>query len=152
MKRYYFGLKSGEILILGFVAMAAALVTFPYYVNESLWAGAGLAFFAFMLGHVCITASRFVILPGLISLIACISWVVAPFLSYLFPPSMELYQMAVPMRSYMSYMVPATFLLWLGVHLPLKMNNAQMVAESARLQLGPSERKLLDYLIIVGFL
>ena len=59
--------------------------------------------------------------------------------------------MAVPAESYLSFIVPATLALWLGLHLPLKLRAEGKSADTRRVGLTRREKKGMDILIAFGF-
>src|SRR5437762_12248335 len=95
------------------VAAVAAIRT-----DVTLWPAIGMGFTALVVGHLCLTARRFVAFPDLIAAAACLQWVVAPWLSDSYPAKMAIYHMTLKPSVYLQYAVPATIALRVGLHLP----------------------------------
>ncbi len=147
---YFFGLKTNEFALLAALSFIAMWIISIYYPDQSLWVYFGLAFTTFVLGNVCLAANQFIILPELISFISCVNWIVAPWISYLYPPHFQLYKMSVRPEEYFSYIVPCAVALWLGVHLPLRA--AKHRTETIAVPLNKKERQMMDALIIFGLI
>lgn len=152
VKTYYFrtNLKSTTALIFFSAAISYGLSGF----YESFWGFLGFAFTFFVAGHMALTARRYVILPGLIGLTACLQWVIAACLSYRYPPSFSLYVMSLPEAEYLRYAVPGAIALWAGLHLPLlfrRVSQNESSCESGN-GIGKKDRQFMDLLIVAGFL
>ncbi len=150
--QYYYGLRRVELMLLIYGSIMLTLLLFPFYWGQTIWVAVGIAFTIFVLGHMCLVVSRCVILPELITFVACLSWVIAPWLAYRFPPSLNLYGMSVPPETYFSYTVPVVLALWFGIHAPLRFNpNSAHAAKWVPIPLTNRDRFLMDALIVVGY-
>ena len=157
-KRYYFGLTKGEF---GFLVLLSAFLIFIFsfaYDNQPGWMITGIVFSGFVLIHVALTNGRYIVVPGFASLVACVQWIIAPWLAYLYPPTFErllFAEMAVPPERYFAFAVPATMALWLGLHLPLWRTIRKKLAIGINLldnqvpPLSVHQRLLMD--IFIGF-
>lgn len=120
--RYYFGLTKNELGFLLLLSLLTVVFFILSFESPSNWMVVGLVFSGFVLVHIALTNSRYIVVPGFASLIACIQWIISPWLSYLYPPQypgLRFAEMAVPAENYFSYVVPATMALWVGLHFPL---------------------------------
>ena len=86
--------------------------------DVTTWSAIGLGFSALVVGHLCMTARRFVAFPDLIVAASCLQWIIAPWLAAEYPSRMVVYHMTLPIDEYLRYAVPATIALWVGLHLP----------------------------------
>ena len=86
--------------------------------DVTTWSAIGIGFTALVAGHLCMTARRFVAFPDLIVAASSLQWIIAPWLAAQYPARMAVYHMALPTDEYLSYAVPATIALWVGLHLP----------------------------------
>ncbi|MBI4353093.1 MAG: hypothetical protein HY593_04110 [Candidatus Omnitrophica bacterium] len=149
----YFGLALREALSLACVSIFLALLLWPLlYSGQTPWVFAGFAFFFFTFGHMCLTSGRYVILPGLILFVACLQWVIAPWLSYRFPPSFALFAMYVPMEEYFAYAVPAAIALGVGLHLPLRFRKMDSCSQRMDCSVTKPYALLMDFFVIFGIL
>lgn len=137
-----------ELLVIG--ALAGAALPLPWYVGTTLWAGAGLLLTLLVTGHLCLVADRYIALPGLIVFSACLQWIAAPWLSELYPPAFAEFRLVVPLDRYLAYAVPATALLWLGLHWPLRHALRNPPTARSTAALAPSRRLALDAVIVLG--
>src|SRR5687767_14406865 len=103
-------------LLSGSLAMIALLWLIG--VPLSGWPAAGLFLTTMVFGHMCMTAARHVAFPDLIAFACCLQWVVSPWLATMFIPRIPIFRMTLSADDYLSYAVPATAVLWLGLHLP----------------------------------
>lgn len=144
----YIGLKQRELIRLAFGMVLLGVIFALVFTAEPLWLAAGLAFSVFVIVHIALTAERYIILPGLMSLVACINWVVAPWLAYHFPPSFGLFSMEVPPEPFFAFAVPATIALWLGAHLAMKSGLPTAHAPQTPMPLTKREQRFMDGLIV----
>jgi hypothetical protein len=75
------------VTVAGIAAVSPAVTT---------WSAFGLGFTALVVGHLCMTARRFVAFPDLIVAASCLQWIVAPWLAAQYPSRMVLYHMTLP--------------------------------------------------------
>lgn len=146
----FFELTSGEWLVL---MVAAALTVSSIGATElslSLWSALGLGFTAMVIGHLCMTARRFVAFPDLVVAAGCLQWIVAPWLAEMYPANLPVFRMAVPVDDYLQYAFPATLALWIGLHLPVSRRlSEEWVAPPAE-PLSRYVRHTLDLMIAIG--
>lgn len=153
IRRHYTGLTPFELVIIGMISAALALIFAPFFRDiQSFWMLLGLAVSWFIFIHMCILASRCLIMPEFICFIACINWILAPALSYIYPPRFSLYRMIIPSDEYFSYIVPATLCLWLSIHTPLKLKTRGFDTPDQDISLNKHDRRIMDYFIITGLL
>jgi hypothetical protein len=148
----FFELTSEEWAVLGlgslaFVAMVALMRT-----DVTLWPAMALFFTGLVFGHMCMTASRFVAFPDLIAVAACLQWVVAPWLADAYPPTLPMFRNSMAMDDYLRYALPATVVLWVGLHLAPSRYLDQKSWQPVLEPLTPRVRKALDGIIILGLL
>jgi len=120
--------------------------------NVTAWSAFGLGFTALVVGHLCMTARRFVAFPDLIVAASCLQWIVAPWLAAQYPSRMVLYHMTLPIDEYLGYAVPATIALWVGLHLPASriMSTTWTLPETE--QLSKPLKRTLDAAIVIGLI
>lgn len=116
------------------------------------WTIAAVALSCLILGHMCLNASRYVALPGLISVVASIELLLSPVIAEKFPPSLPTFEPALSLAAYLRYAIPATALLWIGVHLPVSRIAARGELPHAASPLTKRQRLALDCTLIGGLL
>ena len=117
------------------------------------WMILGLCFSIFVLIHIALANARYIVFPGFASFISCLQLIIAPTLSYQFPPvspSLQFGAMVIDQGTYFSFATPAMIALWLGLHIPLKKVQTGLLI-SKTLPLNYRERRFMDVLIAVGF-
>lgn len=119
----------------------------------SFLAISGYVLTAFIVIHMCLMARHSLILPEFICFIASINWIVAPTLAYSNLPSLSLYEMSVPIESYLSYIVPAVLALWIGMHTDSTSKYLDLnLSNQANAELNRRDRRVMDTYMIVGIL
>jgi hypothetical protein len=120
--------------------------------DVTTWSAIGLGFTALVIGHLCMTARRFVAFPDLIAAASCLQWIVAPWLAAEYPSRMVLYHMSLPIDEYLRYAVPATIALWVGLHLPASriLSTTWVLPETE--PLSKPVRRTLDAAIVIGLI
>ena len=146
-----FGLTFREFGFIFFVSLGLSGFFYHFFETSSLWLFAGLAFSFFVLLHMCWVASRYVIFLELATFIGCVSLIIGPALAYIHPASWPIFQMVIPLDEYLSYAIPSMMALWLGLHLPARMNQTKSY-DKGFTKLTPQERHLMDIFIVAGFL
>lgn len=149
---FLFGLKSSELFLLTYLSLLIGAIHAAFFPEHGFWQVTGISFFLFNLGHMVFTASRYIILPGLMSFIASINLIIAPMLAYSYRASVKTYHMAVPPERYFCFAVPAVIALWLGAHLTFTSGMDYRAANRNDSELFPRERRLADALIVFGIL
>jgi hypothetical protein len=135
-------LALGATVVVAAVAAARGDVT--------MWPALGVWFTAMTVGHLCLTARRFVAFPDLIASAACLQYVIAPWLSEVYPPSLPMFRMAIPSSEYLSYALPATVALWIGLHLPASRRLSKTWEMPDVEHLSKRVQRSLDGIIILG--
>ena len=138
--------------VLGFGSVLAVAVIAGIRPDVTLWPATGLFFTSVVIGHLCMTARRYVAFPDLIAAAACLQWIIAPWLSTSYPPSFWLFRMALPADEYLRYAVPATFALWVGLHLPASRRLSTSWEAPETGHLSPYVKHTLDIAIVAGLL
>ena len=127
------------------VAMVAAVRG-----DVTLWPAMGVFFTALTVGHLCLTARRFVAFPDLIASAACLQYVIVPWLSEVYPPTLPMFRMAIPSSDYLRYALPATVALWIGLHLPSSRRLSKTWEMPEVEHLSKRVQHTLDGIIILG--
>lgn len=127
------------------VAMVAAVRG-----DVTLWPAMGVFFTALTVGHLCLTARRFVAFPDLIAAAACLQYVIVPWLSEVYPPTLPMFRMAIPSSDYLRYALPATVALWIGLHLPSSRRLSKTWEMPEVEHLSKRVQHTLDGIIILG--
>jgi hypothetical protein len=143
-------LTNEEWTVLGGAAALIVSLLAAMRTDVTLWPALGLGFTIIVVGHLCMTARRFVAFPDLITLAACLQWVVAPWLAEQFPPNMAVFRMSLPPDEYLRYALPATFALWVGLHLPASRLLSKSWEMPETEPLSPYVRHSLDAAIVIG--
>lgn len=149
---YHFGLLKAEFALLAYVSLLVGVVIALINSEQSLWVSLGIVFFIFNVGHMFFTASRYIILPGLMSFIASINLIIAPWLAYSYKSTTQLFNMSVPQEQYFSFAVPATIALWLGAHLTAVSGIKGDAVIHEQVNLTSQEQRVMDALIVGGIL
>jgi hypothetical protein len=137
------------------VLFAGALVTVAgvagIRADVTLWPAIGIGFSTLVIGHLCLTARRFVAFPDLITAACCLQWIIAPWLAEAYPSRMLVYHMAIPATEYLKYSIPATVALWIGLHLPVARRLSRNWVMPEIEPLSKPVRRVLDAAILIGF-
>lgn len=102
--------------------MALGLMVFTFFeVFTGLYfmSGLGLALFAGLFMKFIDDLGKRIEIRDIISFMSVLQWVLGPVLAYNVLPYDELYYMAVPEAAYMDFVVPACYLMVLGLYLPI---------------------------------
>jgi hypothetical protein len=148
----FFELTSEEWALLFAAALLSAAGVAAVSPNVTTWSALGLGFTALVVGHLCLTARRFVAFPDLIVSASCLQWIVAPWLAAKYPSRMVVYHMTLPIDEYLSYAVPATIALWVGLHLPASRILSATWALPEIEPLSKPVRRTLDAAIVIGLI
>jgi hypothetical protein len=138
------------LLVLGSMMVVAAVAAMRS--DVTLWPALSVFFTAITIGHLCLTARRYVAFPDLIASAACLQYIIAPWLSEVYPPSLPLFRMAIPSTQYLQYALPATVALWIGLHLPSSRSLAKTWEMPDVQHLSKPVQRTLDGIIVVGML
>lgn len=136
------------ILVLGSMAVVAGLAAIRD--DVTLWPALGIGFTALTVGHLCMTARRFVAFPDLIASAACLQWIIAPWLSETYQPNLAVFRMMLPANEYLMYALPATVALWIGLHIPASRRLSKTWEMPAVEHLTKRVQHSLDLLIVAG--
>ncbi len=148
----YSGMSLLELAMIGFVSVGGTFLLLPIFKQYgTFWLGLGLWLTCFIFIHMCVLASRCLIMPEFICFIASINWILAPALAYVYPPNFSLYRMSISPDQYFSYVVPAAMFLWLGIHTPLRLKSRGSSEETNSVLLSRRDRRIMDSFIIIGF-
>lgn len=148
----FFELTSEEWATLGLGAVTFVAAVAAIRPDVTLWPAAGLLFTALVFGHLCMTAARYVAFPDLIVLAACVQWVVAPWLADAYPPNLAMFRNAMPATEYLPYALPATVMLWIGLHMVPSRHLDRKWWNPVLEPLAPRVRQALDGIIVAGLL
>jgi hypothetical protein len=107
-------MRNVTVLSLLVAAIAAPLWTpysplLPFGMALSIWVGC----------HMLLASRRVPWIPGIIATMACLQWIVAPWLNYVLQESVAIPPMPLDAQTYFEYFVPATFVMVGGLYLPL---------------------------------
>ncbi len=158
MRRYshgqalWFGVTAVELLVLFSLFFCFFMVSFLFFRNYGIWLVIGLAFSGFTIGHLCLMSDKCVALLPLAVSVACLQWIFAPLLTYIFPPTLPVFSMSIPSHQYFSYVVPATIAMWFGMSLFFGGSILRARGEGESLRFSKNEILFLDVLIIIGIL
>jgi hypothetical protein len=87
--------------------------------EHGVWLPVGIGFSVLVVAH-GLVACRFIPwIPGLIGMVACLQWIVIPWLAYSVPPYYPQFGMVLLPPEYFSFAAPATIALVVGLCLPL---------------------------------
>lgn len=148
--RLVFGVPKASLIMLAFLWGCVACLSYLLSQGESIWAAFGVGFFAFQFGHIYITGEKYIVLPGLMCIVASLNWIVAPWVFYNIQTTTQLFNMVVPPETFFPLAVPSAITLWLGSHAFQLVVNTERLS-SDKISLTIKERRLLDGLIIFGF-
>jgi hypothetical protein len=137
-------------VILGMAAVAA-LAPVSFYESDSLWIGVGIFVAVAVAAHTLLAGRVIPWIPGLISLMAIIQWVLAPWAGYHMIPEQPVFTMALPASVYFAYAVPAVGLFTIGLYLPL-WRRGQNLPSRQLTNVPAAFRQTCDGMIAIGFL
>ena len=83
---------------------------------------------------------------------SCLQSIVAPWLAAKYPSRMVVYHMTLPIDQYLSYAVPATIALWVGLHLPASRILSSTWALPEKEPLSKPVKRTLDAAIVIGLI
>lgn len=146
----YFSLRIQELTLLIYSSILVGLATALWDTEQSLWLALGISFFIFNLGHMFFSASRYIILPGLMSFIASVNLIIAPWFAYSYHATTQIFNMSVPPEQYFSFAVPATIALWFGAHLATNFRIKENAIIHEHVELTSQEQRVMDALIVGG--
>lgn len=118
-RREWLYVSTSRWLLVCFGAVFMAVLAIPYYADDSMWIGVGIVLTVLALAHGVLASRAMPWIPSLVLGIACLQWILAPWLAYHLPPTYTLYSMIVPAEQYFAYAVPSTIALAVGVYFPL---------------------------------
>ncbi|HEY2150139.1 MAG TPA: hypothetical protein VGH34_04980 [Vicinamibacterales bacterium] len=136
------------ILVLGATVTVAGLAASRDDVG--FWPALGIGFTMLVVGHLCLTARRYVAFPDLIASAACLQWIIAPWLSETYQPTLATFRMQLPADEYLRYALPATVALWVGLQLPASRRLSKTWEMPDIGFLSSRVQRLLDLLIVAG--
>jgi hypothetical protein len=96
-----------------------AFLLAPFWTPYSPLLAPGMALTGVVVWHLLRVNKRVPWLPGVMALMACIQWIVAPWLNYALQDSITISRMPLPSDTYFAYFVPAAIVYVLGLYLPL---------------------------------
>lgn len=115
------------------VALVGAVLCVPLYSETSSWLALGVALTLFVLMHGASAAYAAPWIPGIMTLGACVQWILAPWFVYEFQGSFPIAPMVVPAGQYFTFAVPATICFVLGLYLPVWRRRPEVTVPSATL-------------------
>ena len=134
-------------------ALLAALLALPFYENDSMWLGAGVALMVLIAWHFVIVGRRVPWIPGLAIATAALQWVIAPWITYHIGAYFVAFEMAVPASQYFAYAVPALAMLVVGMLLPLRKAGRRAPPPAAKTEpLTRAFRGTCDAMVVGGIL
>ncbi|MBJ6119805.1 hypothetical protein JAO76_16475 [Pontibacter sp. BT310] len=131
------------------ICLAIVLLGFT---GLSLWAVTGVLFFSYILINLLFGFGEGIPVNLVIGFIASLQWIIGPVLSYYTGINHPFYGMNIPEEVYFSYIIPGTFLYYIGLSLPIF--SAQQISLSQVEKLEDSttsKTKGAYYLLAVGF-
>lgn len=148
----FFELTSEEWALMFAAALLSVAGISAISPSVTAWVAVGLGFTALVIGHLCMTARRFVAFPDLIVAACCLQWIIAPWLAAEYPSRMVVYHMTLSIDQYLRYAVPATIALWVGLHLPATRTLSTTWALPETEPLSKPVRRILDAAIVIGLI
>ena len=148
----FFELTSEEWALMFAAALLSVAGIAAISPSVTAWVAVGLGFTALVIGHLCMTARRFVAFPDLIVAACCLQWIIAPWLAAEYPSRMVVYHMTLPIDEYLRYAIPATIALWVGLHLPATRKLSTTWALPETEPLSKPVGRILDAAIVIGLI
>ncbi len=96
-----------------FVSIALLVFSLDFYSSF------GIGLFVFFSVKLFLEIGEKIEIRDIIIILASLQWIIGPLLAYLIYPDDKFYYMAVPLKRYMSYVIPATFTFAFGMYIPL---------------------------------
>ena len=104
------------------VIVLVAIVSFllaPFWTVYSPLLTPGMALTGVVAWHLSAANRRVPWIPGIMALMACVQWIVAPWLAYALQDRIAINRMPLPSDTYFAYFIPAAFIYILGLYIPL---------------------------------
>jgi hypothetical protein len=96
------------------------LATIPFFVvSFDIYTLLGISLFVFFSSNFFIDIGKKIDIRELMIILASLQWIIGPILAYTYYPDNQFYYMAVDIKTYMSFVVPATGAFALGMFLPV---------------------------------
>lgn len=146
----FLGLDVAHFLILAAASLTGSALVLLLLNLFHIWTVLAYAVCLFIFVHLCLFSDHYVAFPGLISFIAAVELLLAPTLATSFPPSFHVYDMVLPLGSYLQYAIPATIALWIGLHWPVTRNLGTQMQWPQPSALSPRLRWAMDVMLIGG--
>jgi len=102
-----------------FVVSVIAFLLAPFWRPYSLLLAPGMVLTGVVTWHLLQANRRVPWILGVMALMACLQWIVAPWLNYMLQESITISRMPLPADTYFAYFVPAAFVYIIGLYLPL---------------------------------
>src|SRR5262249_31707447 len=133
------------------VAFTVAIGAITFYEGDSLWIGLGLFCTVIVFLHTLRVSPTVPWIPGLISIVAFVQWVIAPWANYPVPPDAAVFAMTLQPPEYFAYAVPVTMMFALGMYLPMwRLGTTTKVQRAA---IEPRDfRVTCDIMIVIGMI
>jgi len=132
-----------------FMAIVAFLLA-PFWTSYSALLAPGMALTGIVGWHLVHANRRVPLIPGIMALMACIQWIVAPWLNYALQDWMPVNRMPLDSQTYFAYFVPATFIYILGLSVPLLGTRAAPPNDAVPVQASTALRAICDAMVIGG--
>ncbi len=132
--------------------LATGLLVFTFFeVFTSLYfmSGLGVALFAGLAVKFIDDLGKRIEIRDLISFMSVLQWILGPVLAYNILPYDELYYMAVTEATYMDFVVPACYLMVLGLYMPLKEERIVNEEDIDRLKGYLNEHPYIGYVLTI---
>ncbi|WP_162426428.1 hypothetical protein [Pontibacter pudoricolor] len=131
------------------ICLAIVLLAFT---SLSLWAVTGSLFFGYILINLLFGFGEGIPVNLVIGFIASLQWIIGPVLSYYTGINHPFYGMNIPEEAYFSYIIPGTFLYYIGLSLPVFSAQQISLSQVEKLEESTSSKTQgAYYLLGLGF-
>jgi hypothetical protein len=146
--RRYFLTTDNWWFIVG-TAFTISIACITFYERDSLWIGLGLFCAIIVFLHTLRVSPTVPWIPGLISMVGFVQWVIAPWANYHVPADASVFEMTLQPPDYFIYAVPVTIMFAVGMYLPMwRLGTTNKVQRSA---VEPRDfRVTCDIMIVIG--
>jgi len=144
-------LPRGHLGRIAYWSVLGAVAMLPLYYGTSLWLLPGLAVTIFVSWHALALGARVPWIPGIMTVAACVQWLVTPWLSYVMDAGGATPSMAAEPSVYFRYAVPSSIMYALGLYLPTLLSARLPRTYDFRIVRAPRRlAAICDAMILIG--
>ena len=142
--------RSDQLGVMAVVSACVAALLSPFLIPRSTLLVPGLALTIFVIWHTIRASRRVPWILGIIAAMACVQWIVAPWLNYVLQDTVAITPMPLPSDTYFGYFVPAAFSLVAGLYLPVLTTRSPRQPATERPVAPTQLLRLCDAMLFIG--